>query len=158
MTEIHLFKNENIYNKLENLLSEKLGRGVEIKRTENGKPYAEGNPLFFSITHSGGHALAALSDKPVGADMEAYKKKQYPAVLSRFSERERAEINCEKDFLFHWTAREAFIKMLGGTLAQYFRRLEYFGGALYLDGVQQNLRIRAYVFYFGVACVVTEEN
>ena len=36
-----------------------------LARTENGKPYIDGNPLYFSLSHSGKHGVIAVCDKPV---------------------------------------------------------------------------------------------
>lgn len=141
---------------LDNILGQRLGN-YEIKRTENGKPYIDGDPLFFSYSHSGGRGLIAISDAPVGADIEACRGKSGQSVFLRFSERERAEIAGERDFLYHWTAREAYIKLYGLKLAEMWRRIEFFGGKIYVDGQAMPVRIRTYAFWFGVGAVCTEE-
>ncbi len=138
MLELYRTENKDVYEKLKKLLAEKSGENFEINRTLNGKPYIGGDPLFFSLSHSRGNALIAISDKPVGIDIE-YFKDGFGHVLSRFSEREKADINCDKvKFFCNWVAKEAYIKLLGGTLAHYLKRLEYFGNKLYCDGKEVN--------------------
>lgn len=156
MTELYAVPAADIHDKLNSLLSRHIPAPFEILRTENGKPYIENNPVFFSISHSGEKGLIAISDRPVGVDIEVEKSRSYLHVLSRFSEREREEISTERDFLLHWTAREAFIKMKGATLAQYFGKLEYFGGKIYLDGKVQPCKITAHILARGVAGVCKE--
>ena len=131
MIKLYKTKNERVHEKLESLLP----AHHEIKRTENGKPYTDG--ICFSLTHTGGSALFALSDLPVGIDAEEIKKRNFSSVLKRFSARERAEIGENSvEFLRHWVVKEAYIKMVGGTLAHDLKNLEYFGGALYSNGIK----------------------
>lgn len=139
MLEVYWTKNKDVHRKVEILLERKLGKGFEIKRTENGKPYIDGNPLYFSISHSSDRAIIALCDKPVGIDLEIYDKggklKNFEHVLSRFSEREKNWIDGKSALFFmNWVCKEAYIKMLGGTLAHDLKRLEYFDYNLFADG------------------------
>lgn len=139
MLELYWTKNVDLHRKVEILIERKLGKGFEIKRTDNGKPYVVGNPLYFSLSHSRDHAVIALCDKPVGIDTEFYgdggRLKNFMHILNRYTERERQWINgtlvC---FFLNWVAKEAYIKMVGGTLAHYLKRLEFYDYKLYLDG------------------------
>lgn len=133
---------ETVYNTLKNAIAPHICGSFDIKRTPNGKPYIEGNPVYFSLSHSGEKAVIAISDSPVGIDCELIGRRTANSVISRFTERERAEINGDiAAFLYNWTAKEAFIKMLGGTLARDLKRLEYFGGKLYLDAIPQDCAV-----------------
>lgn len=139
MIEIYFTKNKDVYRKAEILIARKLNRAFTILRTKNGKPYIEGDPLYFSITHSNGRALIAICDKPVGVDMELYdtngRLKNYKHVLSRFTEREKKQIDENFEcFFLNWVCKEAYIKMNGGTLARDLKRLEYAYDKLYVDG------------------------
>ena len=69
----------------------------EIKRTENGKPYFEGDPVFFSVSHTGETALIAVCDRAVGVDAEIIKQRDFNAILKRFTAREQVEIALYKD-------------------------------------------------------------
>ena len=133
MLEIYFTENSDIYGKLKSHLSRLLPSSFEILRTENGKPYLEGSPLFFSISHSDDKALIVFCDKPVGADLEVIQKRKYSSILSRFSAEEKKEISDTEDFLSHWTVREAYIKMLGSTINYNLDKLSYINGVLY-DG------------------------
>ena len=135
MIKLYQTENERVYEKLKSLLPE----GSEIKRTENGKPYTGG--ICFSLTHTGNAALIAVSDNHVGIDAEIQKERNISSVLKRFTAREQSEISNFADFLRHWVVREAYIKMVGGTLAHDLKRLEFFGGELFLDGVKVDCNI-----------------
>ena len=128
MVKLYQTENERVYEKVKALLN----TDEEIKRTKNGKPYIDG--FEFSITHTGDTALIAISDKPVGIDAEKLAKRKYDSVLKRFPERELTEIYDTNRFLRHWVVKEAYIKMLGGTLAHDLKRIEYFGGDLFEKG------------------------
>lgn len=134
MLKIYKTENERIHEKLETLL------GGKIKKTENGKPYIE-NGYHFSLTHTGDVALIAVSDSPVGIDAEKLTERKFSSIITRFTPRERAETTCTADFLKNWVVKEAYIKLIGGTLAHDLKRLEYFGGTLYCDGAVANCNI-----------------
>ena len=133
---------KDVETTLEKLIAPHICGTFDMKRTANGKPYIEGDPVCFSIAHSGERAVIAVSDHPVGVDCEAVKPRKFSSVLSRFSERERAEICGDfQKFLYFWTAKEAFIKMRGGTLARDLKRIELVGGRLYFNGEPQDCTV-----------------
>ena len=151
MLRIYRTKNERVHEKLESLLPE----NSQIKRTENGKPYTDG--IHFSITHTGDTALIAISDFPVGIDAEIVRARNFSSVLKRFPGREQLEIGgSEIEFLRHWTVREAYIKLIGGTIAHDLKRLEYFGGELFVDGVKEDCNILCFVLNELVYCVCAQ--
>ena len=156
MIELYLCK-DDVHERLNGILNKKLAQPFEILKTENGKPYIEGNPLYFSLSHSCDRGLVAISDKPVGVDIEIFKDKLRKSVIERFSAREQAEIENERDFLIHWTAREAYVKLYGLTIAKMWKRVEFFGGNIYIDGQIKQVKLRHCYFTFGVAATCTEE-
>ena len=95
---------------------------------EHGKPMIEG--LEFSLAHSGNLVICAVSDKPIGCDVEEIRKapkgvaKRYfseseQAYLSRFSEEEY-----DKEFFKLWTMKESYVKMTGEGIAQTLEKFE----------------------------------
>lgn len=156
MIELYHIENSDVYTAAKAILSRHTSAPIKILHTENGKPYLEGNPLFFSISHSQNFAVIAVSGKPVGVDLELFGRGIRSSVLSRFSARERSEISTEKDFLVHWTAREAFIKLHGLTLASALNKLEYFGGKIYFNGEEQHIYLGFEETDLGITAVCTE--
>ena len=135
MTELYFCRSSELQETLKNALCARIGGGYEIKRTYNGKPYIEGNPVFFSISHSGGDGVFLICDTPCGVDLEVLKERKFDSYYKRLSTRERAEIGGNlKAFLTNWVAKEAYIKYIGGTVAHDLKRLEYYDGTLYCDG------------------------
>ncbi len=130
MLRLYFTDNINVHGKLNGILCAMLGKPYEIKTAATGKPYIEGDPLFFSLSHSGGRAVIAISDKPVGVDAEALSERKHESILKRFSLAERAEITSLREFLAHWVVREAYAKFCGDGIFKKFKLLEYVGGEL----------------------------
>lgn len=85
---------------------------------ENGKPYIDGQDVFFSLSHSGNWALCAVSDCEVGCDIERIKPVDIK-LARRFSPGEYASIlradEEKRQSLFYrfWTLKESFMKATG---------------------------------------------
>ncbi len=89
-------------------------RDFKIKRTESGKPYVEGN-IFFSLSHTDGLTICAVSHKNIGADAEKIREiKNKEKILSRYIENHN-EIS-DKEFLEKWTQFESKVKFFGEKL------------------------------------------
>lgn len=102
---------------------------IKFTRNENGKPSCVGLDIHFSVSHSKDIACCAISDKPIGADIEKI----------RFCEPRVAKFCClESDLIYLfgqdkipdsfdedtllrfftlWTAKEAYIKLRGEKMA-----------------------------------------
>ncbi len=93
-------------------------KDVNVVYLELGKPYIEGHPkIRFNISHSGDMAIAVISSKEVGCDIER-RGRYSEAILSRcFCEDERIYVSSSADpdlaFTRIWTAKESFLKALG---------------------------------------------
>jgi phosphopantetheinyl transferase len=153
MTTIYLTENCDLYDKAKTLSLRHICHPIEILKTENGKPYFEGNELYLSISHKQNLGVITLSTLPVGVDVELFSGKEHNPIISRFEEKERGEIQSERDFLIHWTVREAFVKLQGNRLADLFRHLSCFGGNIYLDGNKQTCNVSFYDIDNGIICL-----
>ncbi len=112
-----------------------------ICKTINGKPYLDSGKIQFNLSHSKQMTALAVAKKQVGLDCESLTGKARPAVLNKFTAREKAEIQSTADFYAHWTARESFIKYLGATLSAYWRKVEYWQGQIYFSGERSNVPV-----------------
>ena len=79
---------------------------LEICKDKQGKPYFLNNSYYFSITHTDGLAVVAISDVPVGIDAEREDRLISDKVAKRFLHLDCA---CVED----WTRYESLGKMLG---------------------------------------------
>lgn len=96
---------------------------IEIKKGTHGKPYVLNLPAHFNISHSGDYTVVAISDRPIGIDVEVVK--DFSAILAKklFNEDELKYISgtsatrkkslMQKSFFEIWTAKEAYLKYLG---------------------------------------------
>lgn len=93
----------------------------EIARLAGGKPFFPKHPgRHFSLSHSGPLALCALSDRPVGADIEVIRPRSagLPAYVYRGAEYERflARGGDWSAFYALWTETESILKYTGEGL------------------------------------------
>lgn len=89
----------------------------EYRFGEHGKPYIVGCPNF-SLSHSGKYVLCAVSDTPVGADIEAPRPDSMKLARRFFTLREQALVKSDNDFCRIWVQKESYAKALGTGLAQ----------------------------------------
>ena len=84
-----------------------------VLRRDNGKPYFPDFPdLHFNLSHSHGAAVCALSDAPIGIDVEVVRPA--PRRLSGGME--------DEAFFRLWTAQEATVKYTGEGMEALIRR------------------------------------
>ncbi len=98
-------------------------RGALLCRDENGSPYLSRNGervenLFVSLSHSHTMCAAALSDTPVGVDIELVtERKDESKIEERFMSRLRMPGGIEEKehpFFYKWTYFEACYKVTQG--------------------------------------------
>lgn len=106
---------------LEKVLKQYGKSTAEIVRGENGKPEIEG--FYFNLSHAKDYVICAVSDSPVGCDIEAVKEAPLRIAERYFSEREKEKLSKtagveEKSDLFYrmWTIKESYLKMTGEGL------------------------------------------
>ncbi len=103
-----------------------------LMATQRGKPYFLNEPAF-NLTHTAGLTAVAIGEGEIGLDAERRAARRLEHLRARLTEAERKE-----DFYDLWTAKEAYIKFRGGTLAEMLGRLVYTGGTLFEGGMPVN--------------------
>ena len=105
-------KKERIISRF--LLETLVGKKVEVKYADSGKPFCDG--MHFSISHTKNFVAVIVSNKPVGVDIE-YKsdrifriteKFMHPdelKTLSEYSEKQKFALIC-------WCAKETVFKII----------------------------------------------
>ncbi len=106
-----------------------LYRGIEeifaktkfkIYFNEHGKPMCDF--CFFSISHSENRVICAISDNPIGADIQQIKSIKPRKSYMFFSDKENDYVNQNAEFVSQryieiFTKKEAAIKMLGTSIS-----------------------------------------
>ena len=85
---------------------------LPVERSPRGKPLFAGlSGRWFSLSHSGGLALCALSDSPVGVDVELVRPRRPRLPAYTLSEAELAAFDGSwEDFYRLWTLKESGCK------------------------------------------------
>ena len=80
----------------------------EIQTAAMGKPFFPDHPdIHFNLSHTAGAVLVALSDRPVGVDIERIRPVS-PRAMRRL-----ADVGTERAFFESWVRREARAKRSG---------------------------------------------
>ena len=108
-------------NALSELLEEALGVGITLEHLPNGRPILSSHPKTnISISHTDGLVMLALSDKPIGVDVELRCRQTEVAVkrlISPILARAMQGLNAvytDKNLIYTiaWTAMEALYKLV----------------------------------------------
>ena len=98
---------------------------ARLHRAESGRPYLSGTDLFVSIAHSGDKVACAVSENPVGIDIERIRpikrqlvdyvcvEEEARYVLGQSRETLLQDGDTLQRFFEVWTAKEAYFKKLG---------------------------------------------
>lgn len=95
---------------------------------KDGKPFLSDYPnIHFSFSHSRKVALCAVSDQPVGADVETPRTISPSLVNYTMNDSEQAQIRASSDpmmqFLYFWTRKEAFLKLTAEGIRNDMKRV-----------------------------------
>lgn len=155
--KIYLVKKEkNRIYKSEDMVLALTGRN--LVHNEKGAPQVDGG--YVSISDTKGFWACALSDVPVGIDMEELSRKVSPSVVKKLHAAEREYLSVlsegssewQEEFLSIWTKKEAYSKYKGKGLGLGF------SGFCVLDGMQDALETGLYSGkYRGLVFAATEE-
>ncbi len=97
----------------------------QIDKTEQGKPFLpEFSEFHFNVTHSKGVIMVALSQKPIGIDLERRRELDAISIAKRFFSSQELlffhqdrEDHNQQAFFKCWAAKEAALKADGGGIA-----------------------------------------
>lgn len=137
-------------NALSILLQEALGEGVALAYLPDGRPVLSSHPeTHISISHTEGLVMLALSDKPIGVDVELRRRQTEVAVkrlVSPVLARAMQGLNAvytDKNLIYTiaWTAMEALYKLVPES--EILSDFSYLSKSLCLDLQGQTFSLRA---------------
>lgn len=87
-------------------------------KNEHGKPYLIDYPeVYFNLSHCKNGIIVAVSDQPIGVDIESYREVSDSLIRYTMNEEERRIITESDDpvctFTEYWTKKEAVFKLRG---------------------------------------------
>lgn len=96
---------------------------LSLRRLPNGKPVLASDPgIHFNLSHSGILAACAVSDHPVGVDVERLQDAAMDVAKICFRPAEREWMmtsdNPNHSFTRLWTRKESFLKLTGEGLSR----------------------------------------
>lgn len=92
-----------------------------LTKTQKGKPYIEGLPFHFSVSHSENLWVCLVGDVENGVDIQNKTHSNYEAIARRFyqpEEQKTVAMGGELSFISIWCRKEAFIKLIGLTIGE----------------------------------------
>ena len=117
-----------------------------IVREPDGRPVLSGCEKHFSLSHSGVYAACALSDAPVGLDIQTPRSvdESFSARFLASEERSYIEQSADKSVAFAeiWTRKESLLKASGEGLRRELRSFSTVPDALRLPEDLKNCVFR----------------
>lgn len=109
-----------------------------VAETVLGKPYWRDFPgVQFNLSHSGPYGVCAVSDAPVGVDVELIRPLRQDVAKRFFTETEQGWLarRPPKEFFCLWTRKESFSKALGKGLTLPMQSFSVLDEVLYREGI-----------------------
>lgn len=145
-----------------------LQRGIALQRFfmgENGKPEVEG--ACFNLSHSGNLVICAVSEKPVGCDVEKIEEasdkvlKRIATIKEKNYYEQFAGEERNRAFYRLWTMKESYSKMTGEGMRMDLKRVEFLQEEsirVFLNGKLSNCMIKEYEIDGYAITVCAKEN
>ena len=89
-----------------------------VLKNSYGKPYLQDHAnIHFSLSHSGIYAMCAISDNPVGCDIQKISDARTQVARRFFTQTEQSYLqglpDSQSQFSQIWTRKESYVKMKG---------------------------------------------
>jgi 4'-phosphopantetheinyl transferase len=103
---------------------------LNISEDEQGKPYLTDHPaIYFNITHSKQYVACAISDQPVGIDVEVERDINQALAKRVMSDQEFTRylaLGATKEYFFQlWTLKESYMKYTGEGLRMSLKSMNF---------------------------------
>ena len=100
-----------------------IGENPIFEYNEHGKPSIVGHPeIFFNLSHCKEAAICAISDRPIGVDVESVRSFNESLVRYTMNDDEIQRIEAAENravaFIQLWTMKEATLKLIGTGISK----------------------------------------
>jgi len=89
----------------------------KVEFEEKGKPYIPNSDIHFNISNTKGAVILAISNQPVGIDIERLRPPRENIYKRVFCQEEINSIKSAEDFTNLWTRKESVVKLFGGGIS-----------------------------------------
>ena len=107
---------ELLLNQAISIAAPEIKRPAVWETDENGKIFIPNSSIYVNLSHSGKYAVCAVSDKPVGIDIQLCTKPDMRLAERFFSADEIDYLKNGGDFFEIWVKKESFLKAIGTGL------------------------------------------
>ncbi len=126
--------------------------------SDSGKPYCSNADVHFSISHSADKVICAVSDKPVGADIELIRKINFRAADRFATNEEKKYIDQNTENFFRiWTLKEAYFKCIGSGLNSKIKNISFTVNSDLISANVEGFKFRFHDISDGYICSVCEK-
>ncbi|GKU83908.1 4'-phosphopantetheinyl transferase superfamily protein [Niallia sp. NCCP-28] len=125
-----------------------------------GKYRLTNHNLHFNISHAGQYVICAISDRPVGIDIEQKQYRAFSLFQSVWTETEQKlfQLDRMEDFYYLWTAKESYVKWLGTGLSTDLTSIDINpNGMVYQNGKKVPVRVQSISIDSQYKCAVCSE-
>ncbi len=133
----------------EMLVKKHYGPDSVIEYDNRGKPYLKNKKGFFSISHSKGLVAVAVSDNPVGLDIERIRNINFNIIKKVCTDSEKEYVlnggNKEEQnirLIEIWTFKEAYFKYMGTGITD-FLSVDYFNEKI----IRKKVITKEYIYH-----------
>ncbi len=132
---------------------------IIFSTNEFGKPYAENVDLYFSVSHSEDVVICAVSERPVGIDVEKIRVVRFKTA-ERFATAQELEYigeNAERFFEI-WTLKEAYFKCIGTGLDANIKNVSFKINGNIIECSEKGFRCSIIPVAEGYCCSICEKT
>lgn len=134
--------------------------GAVISNNEYGKPVAD-NGLHFNLSHSGDYVIFAVSDSPVGCDIqktEFIKSESAGRIVFCDNEMHKLSTATDKTGEFYrlWTKKESLLKCIGKGFHRPAKSVDVSGSIYSENG--QSYYFKQWCFADYIICICSPKN
>lgn len=125
-------------------------KNLIVKENKYGKLFFENKKdIKFNLSHSKDTAIAVISNKEIGCDIEKLRKYDEKIAKKYFSKKENdfinLSINKDESFTRVWTLKESFLKAIGVGLIQNMNEISIIPNDIFIE-IKQTIDDRKWVF------------
>ncbi len=131
---------ELLLNHALDIVAPEIKRPVIWETDENGKLFIPNSKFYVNLSHSGKYAVCAVSDKPIGIDIQKCAEPDMRLAERFFSPEEVEYLKSGGDFFEIWVKKESFVKAVGKGLGMSLSGFSVLSGTIKYNGAEYGFK------------------